>query len=369
MQPGFTSRIFSRAHPVGMKLARCSGADALLAACALLLGACACCLAAPAPTFSPPAYAPPSPPNSTTIINVLSFGASGDGASDDTAAFAAALAFLLGQPALAHGGVLYVPAGAYRITSALMVPTSGAFTLQGDGWISQIIWDTASNLFQWPSSTPASNMLIQDIMVTVPSSWAPSSTSVFAFSFPAGLTQSLIRHIKIDNPSFKGYGISGIDMGLVSDTNEVVNCVLWQLTGTGIRVGKGSEIRISGGRVISLGPLASPVGSIGIHVTGNNGGVHVVSTDVIGWNRGIVLDSSNGQGSNREIFINQATIDSNSRGLAVLDNSYIDITGCWAASSVTDNIWTDPSSNPQLVIVGGTMYACSACARARVCLW
>lgn len=342
-----------------MKRARCSVASALLVASALFLGACACCLAAPAPDFSQLASVFSSPSNSTTIVNVVSFGASGDGASDDTAAFVAALAFLLSQPALARGGVLYVPAGAYRITSALIVPTSGAFTLQGDGWVSQIIWDTSSNLFQWPSSNPASNMLIQDIMVVVPSSWASSSTPLFAFSFPAGLTQSLIRHIKIYNPN-KGGGVSGIDMGLVSDTNEVVSCVLWLLTGVGIRIGKGSEIRISGGRVISLGPLASPAGSIGIHVTGNNGGVHVVSTDVIGWNRGIVLDSSNGQGSNREIFINQATIDSNSRGLAVYDNSYIDVTGCWAASSVTDNIWTDPSSNPQLVIVGGTMYECSS---------
>ena len=342
-------------HPCDMKRARCSVASALLVASALFLGTCACCLAAPAPDFSQLASVFSSPSNSTTIVNVVSFGASGDGASDDTAAFVAALAFLLSQPALARGGVLYVPAGAYRITSALIVPTSGAFTLQGDGWVSQIIWDTSSNLFQWPSSNPASNMLIQDIMVVVPSSWASSSTPLFAFSFPAGLTQSLIRHIKIYNPN-KGGGVSGIDMGLVSDTNEVVSCVLWLLTGVGIRIGKGSEIRISGGRVISLGPLASPAGSIGIHVTGNNGGVHVVSTDVIGWNSGIVLDSSNGQGSNREIFINQATIDSNSRGLAVYDNSYIDVTGCWAASSVTDNIWTDPSSNPQLVIVGGTMY-------------
>jgi hypothetical protein len=45
-----------------------------------------------------------------------------------------------------------------------------------------------------------------------------------------------------------------------------------------------------------------------------------MSTDVIGWNRGIVLDSSNGQGSNREIFINQATIDSNSRELACIES-------------------------------------------------
>ena len=93
----------------------------------------------------------------------------------------------------------------------------------------------------------------------------------------------------------------------------------------------------------------------GSHSLALSGGVHVAATDVIGWNQGIVLDGSNGQGSNREIFIKQATIDSNGRGLAVYDSSYIDITGCWAASSASDNIWTDPSSNPQLVIVGGTM--------------
>ena len=59
------------------------------------------------------------------------------------------------------------------------------------------------------------------------------------------------------------------------------------------------------------------------------------------------------------------------------DNSYIDITGCclplsprslpphaaagcWAASSVSDNIWTHPSSAPQLVITGGTIFNAGA---------
>jgi hypothetical protein len=45
---------------------------------------------------------------------------------------------------------------------------------------------------------------------------------------------------------------------------------------------------------------------------------------------------------------------------------YVDITGCWAASSVADNIWTDPSSNPQLVIVGGTMYAGGGCGDCQI---
>ncbi len=137
--------------------------------------------------------------------------------------------------------------------------------------VSNIIWDTPSNLFQWPSTSPATNMLIQDIMVTVPPAWGPTALPLFAFAFPAGLTQSLIRHIKIYNPDYKGFGVSGIDMGLVSDTNEVVSCVLWLLTGTGVRIGKGSEIRVSNGRVISLGAKESPAGAIGIHVTGNNG--------------------------------------------------------------------------------------------------
>ena len=34
--------------------------------------------------------------------------------------------------------------------------------------------------------------------------------------------------------------------------------------------------------------------------------------------------------------------------------------GCWAASSVSDNIWTHPSSAPQLVITGGTIFNAGA---------
>jgi hypothetical protein len=165
----------------------------------------------------------------------------------------------------------------------------------------------------------------------------------------------MVHHVKITS-AYTGFGVSGINMGFITDTVEWAHNVLWSLTGVGVRIGRGSEVRITGGRIISLGPFASPAGAIGIHVTGNNGGVHVISTDVIGWNQGIVLDNSSGQGSNREIFINQATIDSNYRGLAVNDNSYVSITGCWAASSVVDNIWTAPGSNPQLVITGGTIF-------------
>ena len=67
--------------------------------------------------------------------------------------------------------------------------------------------------------------------------------------------------------------------------------------------------------------------------TQSNLGVHVWSTDLIGGHIGMLVDSTNGQGSNREIFLTHATFDSNWRGLAIADNSYVSVAGCWAASN------------------------------------
>lgn len=62
-------------------------------------------------------------------------------------------------------------------------------------------------------------------------------------------------------------------------------------------------------------------------------GVHVTTTDLIGGHIGMLIDASNGAGSNREIFLTQATLDSNWRGLAIADNAYVSVAGCWTASS------------------------------------
>ena len=85
------------------------------------------------------------------------------------------------------------------------------------------------------------------------------------------------------------------------------------------------------------------------------------STDLIGGNIGMLIDNSNGAGSNREIFLTHATMDSNWRGLAVADDSYVSVTGCWAASSDGDNIWVSPDSDgAQLAINGGTIFNAGA---------
>ncbi len=116
----------------------------------------------------------------------------------------------------------------------------------------------------------------------------------------------------------------------ITDTNTIRDCFFWRITGTGIEIGHGSEVRVFGGRMI--GTAARNDGSIGIRVTGNNGGVHIDSTDIIALNTAVVLEDAYGFGSNREIFITHATLDSCGTGLAVFDSSYVSIAGCWAAS-------------------------------------
>jgi len=176
-----------------------------------------------------------------------------------------------------------------------------------------------------------------------------------AFFFPNGVVRSMFFHMLINN--FHGFPVpSGIRMMKVADTNTVRDVQMWGVLGTGIEIGIGSEIRISGGRIIGLANRHD--GSIGIHVTGNNGGVHVDGTDVIGLGTGLLMDSSQSGGvSNREIIITHATFDSDGTGIAVADNSYVSIAGVWAASSDYDQIWVAPGlNNPTLVITGGTIF-------------
>jgi hypothetical protein len=66
------------------------------------------------------------------IVSVKDFGAKGDGVTDDSAAFTAALAYL--SPS---GGVLEVPVGTYKLTSSLTIPSS--VSIIGDGRAKSIL--------------------------------------------------------------------------------------------------------------------------------------------------------------------------------------------------------------------------------------
>ena len=291
------------------------------------------------------------------IFNVVEFGALGNGVHDDSVAFQAAFDAMGSLP-----GQVYIPTGSFLLTQTIYVKSPGLFSLRGDGPGSNLLWSTDKTLLLFTTSSPIGMATIADFSVSsINQSKSASST---ALAFPAGFTKSQIHSVQLIGAGGLPSGNisetipigSGFDLGNVTDTVMLHNCLLWFGCGTGIKIGRGSEVRVSGGRFIGNKNDGGPSNSIGVHVTGNTGGVHIVSTDIISWGTGMQLDQSNGKGSNREIFISHGTLDSNGRGLAVFDNSYVSIAGCWAASSDLDNIWTDPSSNPQLSIAGGTIF-------------
>lgn len=301
------------------------------------------------------------------VFDVARFGAVGDGKHDDTPAFQAAFDALGQSP-----GQVHMPTGSFLLTGALRVSSPGLFSLRGDGPESNLLWGFDGTLLQFTAPGPVAMAAIADFTVSsVGKSKSPASA---ALAFSAGLVKSQIESVQlIGAGGLPGGGVaatftigSGFDLGNVTDTVAIRNCLLWFGSGTGIKIGTGSEVRIEGGRFIGSKNNGGPADSIGVHVTGNNGGVHLVSSDVISWGTGMVLDQSNGAGSNREIFISHGTLDSNGRGLAVFDSSYLSIAGCWAASSDLDNIWTDPNSNPQISIAGGTIFNAGA-ARSGGC--
>lgn len=284
--------------------------------------------------------------------NVKFYGAAGDGTTDDTGPVRRAMnaAFNAG------GGTIYFPPGQYLITDTLSFTNQLTIEVAGNGLSSNILWPGPFNLLEWPAGFSCREVTVRDLRITSTNPKGPTNTAI---SCQAGVERSLFERvlvcsddlftssIPVNNP---GTGIACVG---VCDSTTIRDCLLWGIKGRGIALGHGAEIRIEGGRII--GDKTRDNGSIGIHLTGNNGGVHILTTDISGFQEGVRIDNSLGQGSNREVFMTHATIDRCFRGLGLYDSSYVSMAGCWAASCDHENIHVE-SGNPILVISGGTIF-------------
>ena len=81
------------------------------------------------------------------LFNVKAYGATGDGTTSDSSAITAAIAAAVG----AGGGIVYFPAGTYRLTSTVVNSRSDIVSLVGSGMGSQLKIDTAIGL-SYPSA-------------------------------------------------------------------------------------------------------------------------------------------------------------------------------------------------------------------------
>ncbi len=278
--------------------------------------------------------------------DVRRFGAKGDGRADDTRASQRAIDAAI----KAGGGHVHFPSGRYRITRSLRFASTDRMDVTGDGFSSILEHENDEPLLLWPAEVSCREMSVRHLRVE--STKRDKSSDAAVISCLGGVERSLFAHLLFFADTVRSG--SGIVTQKVADTTTLESCVMWRIGGTGLRVARGSEIRIIGGRITGDGSLRPE--NIGIHLTGDNGGVHVLTTDLIGLHTGMKI-GERGHTSNREIFITHATFDSSVHGLWQIDNAYTSIAGCWAASCDEEQILLDETCpNAILSVAGGTIF-------------
>lgn len=156
------------------------------------------------------------------IISVRDFGATGDGSTDDTAAINAAIAFIPST-----GGVLFFPAGTYRITGALSI-SNRSITIVGEGeGVSIIKVDAAVDCINIVQNSEQYFTSIKNISLrTTQLNVGDAITIDYSAADTTGQTiqRCLISQVEIRGTGEKG--TAGFENGIVTTdlTNSIIEC-------------------------------------------------------------------------------------------------------------------------------------------------
>ena len=138
--------------------------------------------------------------SSGSPIDAREFGVKADGVTDDTAALQAAVDAMVADPL--EGARLALPSGTIRVTSAIIIPTS-------QGWVIEGASRGSTRIVQATSNTPTfrftgnltNNFRISDIYFEYASAQSSSNTSAIAILFDSG-TDTTIYNFVIEHCSF-----------------------------------------------------------------------------------------------------------------------------------------------------------------------
>ena len=242
----------------------------------------------------------------------------GDGTTDATSA----VSKCIGQQSTSSGRVVFPP-GLWLLTQTVTVNTTTPFDLGGQGWSSNVLWSMDAHLFEFVGDTQ--HLTMHDLAISsVGATKSPTSTAV---RFTTSFQYSVITNVlvwgtgsiptPVGGPKLAATPAGGgFDFGTYTQTVTLTDCYVWTAKGFAVKIGHGAEVRIGGGRFEGVTPRSG----IGVWATGGNGGIHLTSTDIGTWSIGFLANQSTPSaalpfGSNREIFMTHATLDSCGTGL------------------------------------------------------
>jgi len=164
------------------------------------------------------------------VFNVFSYGAVGDGSTDDASAFASACA----AASAAGGGTVYAPEGTYLIGSQLTLPAKVG--LRGAGMGATVLKrsPTYKGDFIWsgPGTGAAFNAVLEDF--TLDGNY-PARAGGLGVEIRITGPRTTIRRLETKNP---GYQAISADMG---SNSQIIDCVI---TGNGSATTGGAAMGI-----------------------------------------------------------------------------------------------------------------------------
>jgi len=258
-------------------------------------------------------------------FNVLDYGATGDGTTNDTVAILAAIT----AANAAGGGTVYFPAGTYIFPSNLTVTSFTNIVLQGAGQGATVLKTTIA------AATPAfgtaliisfvscNYISVQDITFDL-NSILPTNSNCCAFGFVFG------NHFYVNNCAVINGTQNGIGFNQIQDF-AVTNCFL-QKSGSPTGSYQNQAIIVSGGatQAVQNGYIAGNlIKGWGTIFSGIN--IKVINNTIIQWGYGGGITMNSDAYTNNAILIGNICRDSSGIDVNATSPSGIE---CWAAQSI-----------------------------------
>lgn len=266
-------------------------------------------------------------------LNVLDFGAVGDGTADDTAAIQAALS----AATTAGGGSVHFPAGVFKV-SAPLVLTGSNVTITGQGRATRIQTNHATaNILELGNGTSE----IRNIRVADITLYSSVTKTDGACVYARKLCRSSFHNVYLSTPELyntdgnrlcDGFHLAEFDSVSADGVYGIVNR-------DGVIV-YGNSSQTFGAEFYLTGNSRILRARYGIHIAGGAGGVDLGNCDVSLCEHGVRVSDDLGGAYNRELFIgSEFSTDANQtnagRGILFRPNSvvYAEVSGAWVASN------------------------------------
>ncbi len=155
------------------------------------------------------------------VFNVKTYGAKGDGTTNDTTSIQAAI-----TAALVSGGKVYVPSGTYLISSALNiggVVNGAGLIIEGAGWTSVIKLANGSNSYIFDmNATYTYGLIIRDLYLNANGT---NQTATSGCISATGAIRCKFQNLGIDTPFKYGIVLNGNGVGGYGQHNVIENCL------------------------------------------------------------------------------------------------------------------------------------------------